>query len=380
MVERDGNLTFQEMNTENLVNLNNETKVFNQDKKAENNDNEDLKKSKEELINNILNNLLKKLIPKSTNQREFVNLKEAEVKLICQIVIEIFKREGSLVDVTSPLYVCGDIHGQFYDLLRIFNCCGQPGSSPKSNYLFMGDYVDRGKQSLETICLLFIFKIKFPKNITLLRGNHESAAINKIYGFYDECKNRISLKAWKYFCDVFTFMPIVGLIENKIMCMHGGLGPELEKLKQIAKIRRPCEIPDEGIVCDLLWADPSDDEIVKKQDFAFNDRGISVLFGEKVVKKFLENNNLDLIVRGHQVVEEGYEFFADQSLVTVFSAPNYCGDFDNNGAIMFADEELICSFQILKPSSKVKKNNPKVKEKYVKSEKDGPSSPQKGNK
>jgi len=295
-----------------------------------------------------LNDLLNRLLPKPNAPKEYVKIKEEEVKLICSLAIEVFKRENTLVELVAPVYVCGDVHGQYYDLLRIFKCCGQPGVI---NYLFLGDYVDRGKQSLETICLLLIYKIKFPKNITLLRGNHESASVNKIYGFYDECKNRISLKSWKLFCDVFALMPLAGLIEGKILCMHGGLGPDLEYVEQILKLKKPYEIPEEGIACDLLWSDPSEENIT---DYAFNERGISVTFSSNVVKAFLEKNDLDLVVRGHQVVEEGYEFFADQTLVTVFSAPNYMGEFDNNAAVMYADEDLMCSFQILKPSSKNK--------------------------
>lgn len=314
-----------------------------------------MKKETHELINDTLNSLLIRLLPKSNGQRDYVQFKESEIKLVCQLSIEIFKKEKSLADVIAPVYVCGDIHGQYYDLLRIFNCCGQPGSS---KYLFLGDYVDRGKQSLETMMLLLIYKIKFPKHLTLLRGNHESAAINKIYGFYDECKNRVSIKAWKMFCEVFVHMPLAGLIEGKILCMHGGIGPDLERVPQIGLIKKPCDIPDEGIVCDLLWADPSEDNIT---DYSHNERGVSVTFSAGVVKAFLERNELDLIVRAHQVVEEGYEFFADQTLVTVFSAPNYTGEFDNNGAVMYADEDLMCSFQILKPSMKLKRDNKKKK-------------------
>lgn len=322
--------------------------------------NKDKDKSKKEtldLINETINNLLVRLLPKNFTDRSYVTFKESEIKLVCQLAIEVLKKEKSLVPVSAPVYVCGDIHGQYYDLLRIFNCCSQPG---QATYLFLGDYVDRGKQSLETIMLLLIYKIKFPKHIILLRGNHEAAAINKIYGFYDECKNRVSLKSWKTFCDVFSFLPIAALIDEKILCMHGGLGPDLESVSQINNIKRPCDVPDEGIVCDLLWADPSDEGIT---DYSPNERGISVTFNSKVVKQFLEKNELDLIVRAHQVVEEGYEFFANQTLVTVFSAPNYTGEFDNNGSVMYADVELMCSFQILKPSMRLKREKKKDKAK-----------------
>lgn len=139
----------------------------------------------------------------------------------------------------------GDIHGQFNDLLRLFESCGYP---PKFNYLFLGDYVDRGKQSIETISMLFAFKIKYKDNIFLLRGNHESEIINKSYGFLDECKRRFSQKLFKSFNDSFNFLPIAAVVNNKILCMHGGLSPELHSLNQINEIRRPTEIPEKGII------------------------------------------------------------------------------------------------------------------------------------
>jgi serine/threonine-protein phosphatase PP1 catalytic subunit len=240
-------------------------------------------------------------------------------------------------------------------LLRIFECGGYP---PNSRYLFLGDYVDRGKQSLETICLLFCLKIKYPDSIFLLRGNHESASVNRVYGFYDECKNRLSVKTWKRFSDVFNVMPVAGVIDNKIICMHGGLAFELNKFQEIKNIQRPTEIPDSGVLCDLLWSDPSDDI---PTDWGPNERGVSLTFSKDVVTKFLENNDLDLVCRGHQVVEDGYEFFADKQLVTIFSAPNYTGEFDNYGGMMHVDENLICTFHILKPLSINKKKGNKKK-------------------
>lgn len=273
----------------------------------------------------------------------FLEIEENLIRQITIQVISILEKEKSLVEIKAPVYIVGDIHGQFYDLLRLFRSVSFPD---KQKYLFLGDYVDRGKQSLECILILYLYKIRYPNNIILLRGNHECSSLTKQYGFYDECKRRVSTKAWKYFCDSFMFLPISALIEKKVLCMHGGLGPEMKIYDIINKIKRPCEIPDEGLLCDLLWADPCDSLIDK--NFDENQRGISVVFSSLYLKKFLNINNLDLIVRGHQVVEDGYEFFGDQGLVTVFSAPNYTGVFDNNGAILHIDESLICSFNILK--------------------------------
>ncbi|URD95787.1 serine threonine-protein phosphatase [Musa troglodytarum] len=241
----------------------------------------------------------------------------------------------------------GDIHGQYADLLRLFEYGGYP---PQANYLFLGDYVDRGKQSIETICLLLAYKIKYPENFFLLRGNHECASINRIYGFYDECKRRYNVRLWKVFTECFNCLPVAALVDDKILCMHGGLSPELKSLDQIRNIARPVDIPDQGLLCDLLWSDPDKDI----EGWGENDRGVSYTFGPDKVAEFLQKHDLDLICRAHQVVEDGYEFFAKRQLVTIFSAPNYCGEFDNAGAMMSVDDTLTCSFQILKPADKKK--------------------------
>lgn len=254
-------------------------------------------------------------------------------------------KQPTFLELESPITVCGDTHGQYPDLLKLFEVGGFP---PETNYLFLGDYVDRGKQSLETICLLLAYKIKYDENFFLLRGNHECASINRIYGFYDECKKRYNLKLWKVFIDLFNCLPIAASIDDKILLMHGGLSPELNTVDQLKKIVRPTDVPEEGLLCDLLWSDPES----QCNGWGKNDRGVSVVFNEKVLSKFLQKNDMDLVCRAHQVVEEGYEFFGDRQLVTVFSAPNYCGEFDNAGAMMVVDENLMCSFKIIKNKTK----------------------------
>ena len=277
-----------------------------------------------------------------------VDLKEDEIKFLIDKSLQIIKEQKMLVELEAPLHVCGDIHGQYYDLLRIFEHCGYPGDY---NYLFLGDYVDRGKQSLETVCLLLCYKIKYPTKVTLLRGNHESSVTNRIYGFYDECKRRYNVRIWRSFTDLFNFLPVAAIIDEKILCMHGGLSPELKNLQNIENISRPTDIPDSGLLCDLLWSDP-DKEVLEYDE---NDRGVSVIFGEKVVEDFNKKNDLDLIIRAHQVVDEGYEFFAKRQLITIFSAPNYCGEFDNSAGIMIIDESLTCSLIVLRPVENLKK-------------------------
>ncbi|KAJ7679748.1 protein phosphatase type 1 [Mycena rosella] len=274
-----------------------------------------------------------------------VNLLEAEIHYLCIKAREIFLAQPILLELEAPIKICGDTHGQYYDLLRLFEYGGFP---PESNYLFLGDYVDRGKQSLETICLLLAYKIKYPENFFLLRGNHESASINRIYGFYDECKRRYNIKVWRAFIDCFNCLPFAAIIDDKIFAMHGGLSPDLQSMDQIRRIMRPTDIPDQGLLSDLVWSDPDRDV----SGWGENDRGISFTFGADVVARFLQKHDLDLICRGHQVVEDGYEFFAKRHLVTIFSAPNYGGEFDNAGGIMSVDESLLCTFQILRPASK----------------------------
>jgi serine/threonine-protein phosphatase PP1 catalytic subunit len=277
-----------------------------------------------------------------------VDLSEEDIKTLCAKSRDIFMSQPILLELEAPIKICGDVHGQYYDLLRLFEYGGFP---PEANYLFLGDYVDRGKQSLETICLLLALKIKYSENFFILRGNHECASINRIYGFYDECKRRYNIKLWKTFTNCFNAMPVAALIDEKIFCMHGGLSPDLHSLDQIKRVARPTDVPDTGLVCDLLWADPDKDVA----GYGENDRGVSFTFGPDVVSNFLKKHDCDLIVRAHQVVEDGYEFFAKRQLVTLFSAPNYCGEFDNAGAMMSVDESLMCSFQILKPAEKKSK-------------------------
>ena len=300
-------------------------------------------------IENQINDSIYKIIKKLKKARrgsicQELTIKEDECDYVIDKSYEIFQKEESLLKIKAPLYICGDIHGQYYDLLRVFDILNYP---PQSTFLFLGDYVDRGKQSLECLLLLLCLKIQYPDKIFLLRGNHESEALNKIYGFYDECKRRLSIKCFKKITNLFNMMPISALINENILCMHGGLSKDLQNIEQINKILRPTDIPNEGLLCDLLWSDPNES---LTEDFGPNERNISVTFSKDYVKNFVEKNNLDLICRAHQVVEEGFEFFADMKLVTIFTAPNYMGEFDNNGGILEVGEDLLCKFHVLRPN------------------------------
>ena len=267
-----------------------------------------------------------------------------EIDYLCKTVQPIYASQPVLLELKAPLTIVGDVHAQFHDLLRIFDSANYP---PNTNYLFLGDYVDRGHSSIETLCLLFIYKIKYPENFYMLRGNHECSYINRLYGFYDECIQNYNIDVWRKFSDVFNYLPIAAIIEETFFCFHGGISPFLHSLDDIRNITRPLEVPEDGLLCDLLWSDPLAEAI----DWEDNERGTSYCFGYPQVEKFLKDFDFDLICRAHQAVMDGFEFpFPDsQCLVTVFSAPNYCYEYDNKGAILNVDESLFCSFTVLEP-------------------------------
>lgn len=271
----------------------------------------------------------------------FISIRDIE--MVCNIAREVLLSQPTLLDLSAPINLLGDIHGQFEDMLRYFETNGYP---PETNYLLLGDYVDRGKQSIETLTLLLALKARYPKNFFLLRGNHECSGLNHFYGFYDECKRRFATKLWRTFVDCYNCLPLATIIEGSIFCCHGGLSPTLFNLDQILDIKRPLEIPESGLVCDILWSDPDKRMI----GWGPNTRGVSHTFGSDVVSAFLHRFGFSLICRGHQCVEDGYEFFSKRELITIFSAPNYCGEFDNAGAMMCVDKDLLCTFRIQKPA------------------------------
>ncbi|KXT11233.1 hypothetical protein AC579_5558 [Pseudocercospora musae] len=400
-------------------------------------------------------------------------LPEPDMKRLCEIVKECLMEESNIQPVQAPVTVCGDIHGQFYDLLELFNVAGgMPGevdqraaekaateraagnkrssmssgganvpsfsaadlepptqiTDPKvrrkmkrrfqrdsaytsaasndgseaggedeeetrgrvrsrsmgegeddedvedddasedsgvgvrspgparsksknaidhangqQNFIFLGDFVDRGYFSLETFTLLMCLKAKFPDKVTLVRGNHESRQITQVYGFYEECQQKYgNASVWKSCCQVFDFLALAAIIDGKVLCVHGGLSPEIRTLDQIRVVARAQEIPHEGAFCDLVWSDPEDVDT-----WAVSPRGAGWLFGDKVSSEFNHVNNLQLIARAHQLVNEGYKYhFASQDVVTVWSAPNYCYRCGNVASIMTLGEDLNPDFKI----------------------------------
>lgn len=235
--------------------------------------------------------------------------------------------------------ICGDIHGQFYDLVELFKVGGE---CPDKNYLFLGDFVDRGYYSVETFLLLLALKVRYPDRITLIRGNHESRQITQVYGFYDECLRKYgSVNVWRYCTEIFDYLSLSAIIEDKIFTVHGGLSPSINTLDQIRVIDRKQEVPHDGAMCDLMWSDPEEID-----GWGLSPRGAGYLFGGDIVAMFNERNDLDLIARAHQLVMEGHRSMFNDALVTVWSAPNYCYRCGNVAAILELDENLERSFKI----------------------------------
>jgi len=265
------------------------------------------------------------------------NLTEAEAKALCVKAKEILIDEKNVQPVKCPVTICGDVHGQYLDLLELFRIGGKP---PETNYLFMGDYVDRGYYSVRTVELLMAFKVRYKDRITLTRGNHESRQITQVYGFYDECLRIYgNANVWKYFTDLFDYLPLTALVETQIFCLHGGLSPSIDTLSDIMKEDRTQEVPHEGKMCDLLWSDPDE-----RCGWGISPRGAGYTFGQDISERFCHDNGLTLISRAHQLVMEGYNWTHEKNVVTIFSAPNYCYRCGNQAAIMEIDEHLEYTF------------------------------------
>lgn len=257
---------------------------------------------------------------------------ETEIQKICELASEILIKEPNVLNVPAPVTICGDIHGQIYDLFELLKIGGLP---PFTNYLFMGDYVDRGYHSVETVSYLLCLKIKYPENVWLLRGNHESRQITQVYGFYDECIRKFGTPSvWRTFTDLFDLLPISAIVNNSTFCCHGGLSPSFDTIDQLREIDRRVEVPHEGIMCDVLWSDP--DEM---RGWGQSPRGAGFTFGADITEAFCRRNNLSMICRAHQLVNEGFSWNHDKNCVTVFSAPNYCYRCGNLASLMEMDEK-----------------------------------------
>lgn len=299
------------------------------------------------------------------------------------IIIELINRCTKIVEdqpmvlrVEAPVKVFGDIHGQYQDLMRFFDLYSAPIEGPGGDiegldYIFLGDYVDRGTHSLETMCLLMAIKIKYPNQIHLLRGNHEDRWINSAFGFQAECIHRLNEDPdnpiiFNYFNDLFDRMPLAAIINDTALCLHGGIGSSISSISDIEKIKRPLEVIhevtniDQQLVVDILWSDPTDSDLETgiQPNSTRDPTGVGniVKFGPDRVSEFLKNNNLSLILRAHECVMDGFERFAAGQLITLFSATDYCGKHKNAGAILFLTNKFEIKPYLIYPQDCPNKN------------------------
>ncbi|OMJ26571.1 Serine/threonine-protein phosphatase 2B catalytic subunit [Smittium culicis] len=274
-------------------------------------------------------------------------LTESQAERILTRASEIFKAEPTMLDIDSPITICGDVHGQYYDLMKLFEVGGDP---KKVNYLFMGDYVDRGYFSIECLLYLYSLKIQNPKTFFMLRGNHECQHLTDYFTFRLECTHKYSEQIYKLAVQSFRTLPLAGLVNKQFLCIHGGLSPELHTLDDFSKINRFREPPTHGLLCDLLWADPVEDfGHEKNKTFFINNhaRGCSFFYNYHAASSFLDNNNLLSIVRAHEAQDAGYRMYRKSkqtgfpTVITIFSAPNYLDVYNNKAAVLkYADNVM----------------------------------------
>ena len=282
-------------------------------------------------LEQLLNHKPPKLLPENVIQKLCHALK-------CHLL-----EVPNILLLQTPVSIVGDIHGQYHDLLEIFHIGGSP---PDTNYLFLGDYVDRGYYLVETISVLIVLKLRYPDRVFLIRGNHESRTITTNYGFYTEVLNKYGGTAdvWNAITDIFDYLPLGATIDGCIFATHGGLSPSCQRLDQIRVLDRFKEIPHDGIMADLVWSDP-DPEIL---DFKLSPRGAGYLFGYDIMEKFCASNNLVQLVRAHQLCNDGFVSYWHSMCLTVWSAPNYCYRCGNKASIL---EIMHSNFQKGKDSS-----------------------------
>ncbi|OJJ41421.1 hypothetical protein ASPWEDRAFT_267402 [Aspergillus wentii DTO 134E9] len=265
---------------------------------------------------------------------------------IIKAVKDLVYAEPTMVEIGveqgNKLTVCGDTHGQFYDLLEIFRQNGAP--SDTHAYLFNGDFVDRGSWSTEIALLLYAYKWLRPNGLFLNRGNHETDDMNKVYGFEGECRAKYNEKVFKVFSESFSALPLATLIGEKYLVLHGGLfSDDKTSLNDIRKLDRHNQRQpgQQGLMMEMLWTDPQ-----TEPGRGPSKRGVGLQFGPDVTKRFCENNGLEAIIRSHEVRMGGYEVEHDGRCITVFSAPKYCDSTENKGAYINVGPELKLEYHV----------------------------------
>jgi diadenosine tetraphosphatase ApaH/serine/threonine PP2A family protein phosphatase len=281
-------------------------------------------------------------------------LLEADLTSLFYKAQDILYQESTLLRLSAPITVCGDVHGQFYDVLHLFEVGGPPGGT---RYLFLGDYVDRGYHSIETFALLLAYKVKYPNSFYLLRGNHECRQVNQMYGFYEECISRFGHAGPYKMCnEIFDMLPIAALINRAIYCVHGGLSPGIRAVEQVCLLERRAEIPNTGPISDICWSDPED--IV---GWGVSQRGAGYLFGSTPTAEFVHNNRLELIARAHQLAMQGFQYhFPERPVVTIWSAPNYMYRSKNLASVMTVSERLEREFCVFEAVADQKRISPDI--------------------
>ncbi|KAF9455880.1 serine/threonine protein phosphatase 2B [Collybia nuda] len=267
-------------------------------------------------------------------------LSEDQALWILETATEVLRKEGNVLQVDAPITVCGDIHGQYYDLMKLFEVGGSPADT---RYLFLGDYVDRGYFSIECVLYLWALKIWYPDTLFLLRGNHECRHLTDYFTFKLECKHKYSERIYDACMESFCALPLAAVMNKQFLCIHGGLSPELNTLDDIRQLDRFREPPTHGLMCDILWADPVEDFGTEKTTDSFvhnHVRGCSYFFTYQAACQFLERNNLLSIIRAHEAQDAGYRMYRKTkttgfpSVMTIFSAPNYLDVYNNKAAVL----------------------------------------------
>lgn len=273
-------------------------------------------------------------------------LSEADALEMLNRCAGILRKEPNLMRLNDPITVCGDIHGQFYDLIKLLEIGGDPKNQ---QYLFLGDYVDRGCFGCEVVLYLFAFKICYPTSFFLLRGNHECRHLTAYFNSKQETKYKYSAAVYDAMMAAFDCLPLACILNGRFLCVHGGLSPEIKSVEEINAIHRFREPPSSGPMCDLLWSDPMEDDQEGSDDalFVHNDlRGCSYVFSYAATCQFLVSNHLLSVIRAHEAQDEGYRLYKKSntgfpSVICIFSAPNYCDTYDNKAAIIRFQNNLM---------------------------------------
>ncbi|OHS94456.1 Ser/Thr protein phosphatase [Tritrichomonas foetus] len=252
---------------------------------------------------------------------------------LCHYDIQILQKQKTLLQIEPPIVVVGDLHGSFHDLLRVFSIFKEP---PQTKYIFLGDYVDRGPFSLEVVVMLIAFQCAYPSHVYLIRGNHEISNVNSQYGF----KMDIVLiygfdDVWRSFQKVFDWLPLGAVIGKDLFCVHGGISPLLQDVSQILEIQRPISDPEDPLIQDLMWSDPSTNFL----EFSESTRGVGSTFGANAIKSFIQSSGMRWIIRAHQCVDEGISVFPNGPVITVFSSSNYGTSNQNKSGVLVINEK-----------------------------------------